>query len=94
MSAPAKKTLRIGVLYEEAQMSDLIGLDVLNNLSVKTMELFADMLPASKALAPFAVPMEFLYISSTLDHAWYVRSTFGRSSLAVNWHAIHDHYTH
>lgn len=65
-----KKPLRVGVLCEEVQMSDLSGIDILGNISSKTLNTFADMDPKFEPLRNKGVPMEFLYISSTLDHTW------------------------
>ncbi|KAJ4316312.1 hypothetical protein N0V94_005521 [Neodidymelliopsis sp. IMI 364377] len=65
-----EKTLRVGVLYEETQMTDLAGLDILGNLTPKTINMVASLQPAVEPLKQFAVPMEFLYISSSLDLAW------------------------
>ena len=71
MSNPSTKpSLRIGVLYEETQMTDLAGLDILGNLTPKTLSMVCALQPAFSPLLQFAVPMEFLYISSSLDLAW------------------------
>jgi transcriptional regulator GlxA family with amidase domain len=86
MSTPTPKTLRIGVLYEETQMSDLVGVDIIGNCSKHMMdqfgELFSQIMPEAdlQALTQAAVPMEFLYIASTLEPVWttpqmYVRPT-------------------
>lgn len=77
---PSQKPLRIGVLYEEVQMTDLAGLDVLGNISTKVMDMIGEMIPAAAPLKPLAVPMQFLYISSSLEPSWttpemYVRPT-------------------
>jgi putative intracellular protease/amidase len=63
------KPLRVGVLYEETQMSDLVGLDLLGNLTPKTIDMVAALNPALEPFKQFAIPMEFLYISSSLDLA-------------------------
>lgn len=68
-SSTSKQPLRVGVLYEDTQMTDLAGLDILGNLTPKTIDLVCTMQPALEPLKQFAVPMEFLYISSSLDLA-------------------------
>ncbi|PSN71710.1 hypothetical protein BS50DRAFT_569350 [Corynespora cassiicola Philippines] len=75
------KPLRVGVLYEETQMSDLSGCDVIGNLSKKTIEIFATMGPGLESFKPLAIPaIEWLYISSSFEPArttpeMYVRPT-------------------
>lgn len=69
-STESKKPLRVGVLFEETQMTDLAGLDILGNLTPKAIDMVSSIQPAFKSLKQFAVPMEFLYISSSLDLAW------------------------
>ncbi|OAL49438.1 class I glutamine amidotransferase-like protein [Pyrenochaeta sp. DS3sAY3a] len=72
MSSPTTTTqtpLRVGVLYEDTQMTDLAGLDLLGNLTPKTIDLVATMLPSFLPLKARAIPMTFLYISSSLDLA-------------------------
>ncbi|ORY14276.1 class I glutamine amidotransferase-like protein [Clohesyomyces aquaticus] len=61
--------LRIGVLHENVQMTDLSGLDILGNISTQTLEMVLTMMPQFSPLLPLSVPMEFLYISSTLSPA-------------------------
>ncbi|KAJ8107400.1 hypothetical protein OPT61_g8894 [Boeremia exigua] len=69
-SNTVKQTLRVGVLFEETQMTDLVGLDILNNLTPKTLDIMSALLPSVESLREHTVPMEFLYISSSLDLAW------------------------
>jgi hypothetical protein len=64
-----KTHLRIGVLYENAQMSDLVGIDVLGNMSTVIIDLICSMAPEYAHLKELAIPMEFLYISSSLEPA-------------------------
>lgn len=59
-------------------MSDLVGIDVIGNFSVKIVTLVADILPEVKALLPLAVPMEFFYISSSLSPSWMSPEIFVR----------------
>jgi transcriptional regulator GlxA family with amidase domain len=75
-----QKPLRIGVFYEETQMTDLAGLDLLGNLTPKVLNMVASMDPTFEPFKQHAIPMEFLYISSSLDLAWttpemYVKPT-------------------
>ncbi|KAI4655389.1 hypothetical protein J4E93_000101 [Alternaria ventricosa] len=72
--------IRVGVLYEGTQMTDLAGLDLLGNLTPQTINLIIAMNPQFASMAPHAIPMSFLYISSTMDPAqvtpdMYVRPT-------------------
>lgn len=69
-STATKKPVRVGVLFEETQMTDLAGLDILGNLSPKTLDVVCNLQPALEPLRQHAIPMEFLYISSSLDLAW------------------------
>ncbi|KAF2445077.1 hypothetical protein P171DRAFT_443982 [Karstenula rhodostoma CBS 690.94] len=74
------KPLRIGVLYEEVQLTDLAGLDILGNMSSHLVNMVSDLIPAMEQLKPYARDMEFLYISSSLELAWaspnvYIRPT-------------------
>ncbi|KAF2687247.1 class I glutamine amidotransferase-like protein [Lentithecium fluviatile CBS 122367] len=78
MAAPAPKPLRIGVLYEQTQMSDLTGLDILGNISSKTVEMISEIIPAIIPLKPFAIPMEFLYIASSVEPTWTSPEMFVR----------------
>ncbi|KAF2661201.1 hypothetical protein K491DRAFT_587807 [Lophiostoma macrostomum CBS 122681] len=73
---PEKKTLRIGVLYEHTQMTDLAGVDILGNMSTKSVNLVATLEPRVSALLPLSTPMEFLYISSTLEPSWTTPDMF------------------
>ena len=65
-----KKTLRIGVLYENTQMTDLAGLDIIGNMSSQTIDLISSIEPRSVKYKDVSTPMEFLYISSSLEPAW------------------------
>ena len=69
-STTTTKPLRIGVLFEQTQMIDLAGLDLLGNLSPKTLDMVSTLNPTFEPLKQYAIPMEFLYISSSLDLAW------------------------
>jgi transcriptional regulator GlxA family with amidase domain len=69
-STPSPKSLRIGVLYEETQMTDLAGLDILDNVSTKKFDMVAALNPSLAPLRPLTISMEFLYISSSLEPAW------------------------
>jgi transcriptional regulator GlxA family with amidase domain len=65
-----KKPLRVGVLYEQVQMSDLVGLDFLGHQTPEIMAVNAAISPAYEPLLKLTTPMEFLYISSSLDATW------------------------
>jgi transcriptional regulator GlxA family with amidase domain len=80
MSTSTTKPLRIGVLYEHTQMTDLAGLDVLGSVSTKIVDMVSEIIPAIVPLKAFSTPMEFLYIASSLEPAWttpemYVKPT-------------------
>ncbi|KAF2464692.1 DJ-1/PfpI family protein [Lindgomyces ingoldianus] len=64
-----QRPLRIGVFHEDVQMADLVGLDIIGNLSVKNMQTVCSLVPELTPMLPLATPMEFLYISSTLSPA-------------------------
>jgi putative intracellular protease/amidase len=75
-----QKPLRIGVFYEEVQMSDLAGLDFFGNLTPKIIDVVAQLQPEVAPLKQFTIPIEFLYISSSTELAWctpemYVKPT-------------------
>lgn len=74
------KPLRIGVLYEEVQLTDLAGLDILGNMSASIVNMVTNLIPSMEQLKPYAKEMEFLYISSSTEPAWatpdmYIRPT-------------------
>tara|TARA_R110002003_G_scaffold127_10_gene11986 strand:+ start:27039 stop:27662 length:624 start_codon:yes stop_codon:yes gene_type:complete len=64
-----QKPLRIGVFYEEVQMSDLAGLDFFGNLTPKIIDVVAQLQPELAPLKHFTIPIEFLYISSSTELA-------------------------
>lgn len=70
MSPPAHKPLRIGVLYEQTQLTDLAPLDILDLASTAKLDMMIPLDPSLAPLRPRTVPMEFLYISSSLAPAW------------------------
>ncbi|KAF2191425.1 DJ-1/PfpI family protein [Zopfia rhizophila CBS 207.26] len=62
-----KKPLRIAVLFEDVQMTDLAGLDILGNLSTASVQFASQINPQFASFLPLSTPMEFLYLSSTLE---------------------------
>ncbi|KAF2023594.1 hypothetical protein EK21DRAFT_80527 [Setomelanomma holmii] len=75
-----QKPLRIGVFCEEVQMTDFASLDLFGNLTPKIIDVVAQLQPNLASLKSLAVPIEFLYISSSADLAWctpemYVKPT-------------------
>ncbi|KAF3002105.1 hypothetical protein E8E13_009812 [Curvularia kusanoi] len=71
MSLPPPRTpLRVGVFFEDTQMTDLVGLDLLGNLTPKTIDLVSSLQPSLAGLKDLAIPIEFLYISSSLSPAY------------------------
>lgn len=71
-----RKPLRIGVLYENTQMTDLVGIDVLGSMSSRIVDMVSNIIPAMAQFKEHAVPMEFLYISSTTEPAWTTPEMF------------------
>ncbi|KAF2872053.1 class I glutamine amidotransferase-like protein [Massariosphaeria phaeospora] len=72
MSSPPSTPppLRIGVLFEDVQIADLIGLDIFVNMSRKTLDTFAPTLPALALLQPLSRPTTFHYTASSLTPTW------------------------
>jgi len=61
-------------------MTDLAGLDILGNMSTRVYDMIKEVIPSLKALESYAVPMEFLYISSSLELAWATPEMYIRPS--------------
>ncbi|KAH7400932.1 class I glutamine amidotransferase-like protein [Phaeosphaeria sp. MPI-PUGE-AT-0046c] len=68
--APTTKPLRVGVLYEGVQMSDLVGLDLLGHHTPEVMSINIQISPLLAPLMQYTTPMDFLYISSSMSTAW------------------------
>ncbi len=67
-SHPASpRKLRIGVLLEAVQFSDIIGIDILGNLSKSYMSLVESIGEEWAAFAPHAIDMEYFFVATTLD---------------------------
>jgi hypothetical protein len=64
-----KPPIRVSVLFEGTQLSDLIGLDLLGNPTPQTINLIVAMNPDFACLASHAIPMSFVYISSSTEPA-------------------------
>ncbi|KAF1947772.1 hypothetical protein EJ02DRAFT_332509, partial [Clathrospora elynae] len=62
-----KTSLRIGILYEDTQMTKFAGLDLLGNLAPQIIDLVAEIMPTIAPFKQLAIPMEFLYISSSRE---------------------------
>lgn len=77
MSAPntTKKPLRVGVFFEQVQMLDLAGLDMLGAHTPEILAISIELDHAFKPLLAHATPMEFLYISSSLETSWMTPKT-------------------
>jgi transcriptional regulator GlxA family with amidase domain len=69
--APAHpKTLRIGVMLEAIQLSDILGIDILGNLSKEYLAQAKDLNPGLAALLDDrAMDIEFFYMATTLEPA-------------------------
>lgn len=65
---PNPKKLRIGVMLEGVQFSDVIGMDMFGNLSQQYMKQVKDIdSDIWTALARHAIDIEFFYIATTLE---------------------------
>ncbi|KAF2645000.1 DJ-1/PfpI family protein [Massarina eburnea CBS 473.64] len=73
-----KKTLRIGILYEEVQMADLVGIDIIGNCSSRVVDMMTALIPSATTVQFPSIDMEFLYIASTLEPTWTTPKMFVR----------------
>ncbi|KAM7183132.1 isonitrile hydratase [Rhypophila sp. PSN 637] len=71
-SSTTQKPLRIAIMLEAVQMSDILGIDIFANLSTKYMEMALQLSPKVAPLAAHAIPIEFLYLASTLEPSDFV----------------------
>ncbi|KAK4038984.1 class I glutamine amidotransferase-like protein [Parachaetomium inaequale] len=72
MASSVPKTprrLRIGVMMDEVQLSDIMGIDIFGNLSQEYMAKVQVFEPKWGAIEHHAAPMEFFYIATTLEPA-------------------------
>ena len=67
--APSQKALRISVMLESVQLSDIIGIDILGTLSRTYMDQVKDISLDFAAFEQHAVDMEILFIAATLEPA-------------------------
>ncbi|KAK3328556.1 class I glutamine amidotransferase-like protein [Cercophora scortea] len=63
----ARKSLRIGVIMEEIQLSDIVGIDIFGNLSHAFYTKAIGFDPSYTTYEPQTLDIEWLYIASTLD---------------------------
>ncbi len=69
MISSASKPFRVGVMLEEVQFCDVVGIDLIGNLSSATLK---DAIAFDASLAAFkdhAVDIQFFFLSTTLDPA-------------------------
>jgi len=71
-AAVPKKSLRIGVMMDNVQLLDIVGIDLIGNLSREYMNFVKDSMPPE--LAPFlasfeshALDIEFFFLAPTLE---------------------------
>ncbi|KAK3356468.1 class I glutamine amidotransferase-like protein [Lasiosphaeria hispida] len=67
MAVSSLKSLRIGVMLDEVQLSDVVGIDLFGNLSTTYLK---DVLAMDNSLSVFqehAIEIEFFYLSTTLE---------------------------
>ncbi|KAK3329171.1 class I glutamine amidotransferase-like protein [Apodospora peruviana] len=69
MATTSNKPFRIGVMLEAVQLVDIMGIDILGNLSRSYMDQVKHLDPKIAALEEHAVNIEFLYIATTLEPA-------------------------
>jgi len=71
MSTPTSpKKLRIGVMLEEVQMADIIGIDIFGNLTQECLSPVAAIDTKYAVWESHALSIEFFYIATTLDTAF------------------------
>jgi transcriptional regulator GlxA family with amidase domain len=83
MSTPSHpKHLRIGVMLEEVQLADIIGIDIFGNLTHSYISAFADLDPRCTQWLPHSLTIEFFYIAAALDPASTTPPQAGQRSTA------------
>ncbi len=65
MTTP-KPPLRIAVMLDEVQLSDILGIDILGNLSQQYLSSVLPLMPELSVYSSVAAPMEFFFLSSSL----------------------------
>ncbi|WYZ46141.1 hypothetical protein EsH8_IX_000366 [Colletotrichum jinshuiense] len=65
----SKKSIRIGVMLEDVQLSDIMGIDLFGNLSREYYNKIKDFDPELAQWADHPVDIQFFFISSTLEPA-------------------------
>lgn len=63
------KSLRIGVMLENVQFTDVMGIDLLSNLSTDLVDPLISLWPAFAPLRHHAMNMTFYFLSQTLEPA-------------------------
>ncbi|GAB1309890.1 Class I glutamine amidotransferase-like protein [Madurella fahalii] len=66
-NTPSPKKLRIGVMLEEVQLSDVVGMDIFGNLSREYVDELKHLVPECARFETYSVDIEFLYLATTLD---------------------------
>lgn len=64
---PSLKKLRIGVMLEGVQLSDVVGIDVFGNLSREYLDQAKNLNPAWSTFEEHAIDVEFFYLATTLE---------------------------
>ncbi|TDZ39502.1 Isonitrile hydratase [Colletotrichum trifolii] len=64
-----KQSLRIGVMLEAVQLSDIMGIDLIGNLSLEYYNKIKELDPEFTQFAGLAPDIKFYFISSTLEPA-------------------------
>jgi putative intracellular protease/amidase len=66
--SPTKPTLHIGVMAEEAQLSDIMGIDVFGNISTDYIqEVVKSGIPIPPSILEQTIPVKFYYLASNLS---------------------------
>ena len=74
--------LRIGVMFENVQLSDITCIDLIGNLSTDYVKVLAE--AGYAEYLPQAMDMEFLYISSSLEPAFMTPSLHAKPTVTYD----------
>jgi transcriptional regulator GlxA family with amidase domain len=80
--ATTPKKLRIGVMLEEVQLADIIGIDIFGNLTDQYVSSVASVDANYTQWEAHAVSIEFFYIATTLETSFTTPPQAGSKSLS------------
>ncbi|KAK2043121.1 DJ-1/PfpI family protein [Colletotrichum somersetense] len=75
------KKLRIGVMLEEVQLADIVGIDIFGNISDPYVSGVISVDPKYAKFGPHAVSIEFFYMATTLETSFMTPPQAGSDSL-------------